>query len=473
MEDRKELWIRIGIAVLLIVLFFQCGQYVVLYRKVRQRTETPRFDMRSLSLSARQTSSDFNSSLLIPDLVVIRKNGQSKAVRNSEEVVEEVFRSALPVIRATLSQAVVSANESPDSFGADLLRDDSLYLHFSSELPARILASFAGIDPLPDFSDMPEAERFFIREILFLPDDDGQVSRVCFHSSSGMRTVTLYSNTADTKTAYESILEQYSDVFTECKVFPSDAGAEVVFSDRVLVRQITSGGSTVYLFRQVNDDVESLLRLFSFNPDKLNIHSEPDGTYTCVESHGIFRIGNTGISYLANETGGVSLSGLSGASAGQERDERYYLHICSFLIEFISEMDHTYIGGDARLYLDSVTSQNDQTVTFRFCYRSDNIPCRLVSNNETLAEEENEQGMTVTFSGNRLVEFSLNMMTIRKTAQYVFTAVPTWVADYLGAGIPYDIRLTYVLNGWQSEPTAAEWAVKYTDTTDDGVGEVR
>ena len=151
--------------------------------------------------------------------------------------------------------------------------------------------------------------------------------------------MTLSSDTADTKAAYESILEQYSDVFTECKVFPSDVGAEVVFSDRVLVRQITSGGSTVYLFRQVKDDVESLLRLFSFNPDKLNIHSEPDGTYTCVESHGIFRIGNTGISYLANETGGVSLSGLSGASAGQERDERYYLHICSFLIEFISEMD--------------------------------------------------------------------------------------------------------------------------------------
>ncbi len=461
-SERHDLWLRIGVAVLLFALFFQCGQYVVLYRRLRQRTEVPRFDMRSLSLTARQVSSDFDLSLLLPDVIAIRMDGNSVAVRGAEAVVEDVFRASFPALRAALDGTAELKEETIETFEQYLKQDDVLFLHFSSELPVRVVASFAGTE-FPAGGDV-----FGIKEFMLLPDVDGRITLICFRGSSAVWTASVAPSSSVTKSAYESIAAQYSDVFTICDLVPAADDVTVIFRDRVLVRQLMSGGSTVYLFRQVTNDLDSFLRLFSFNPDKLNVHSEPDGTYTCVESHGILRIGNTGVWYIANESGGVSLSGLSGASDERERDEEYYLHICSFLIDFLAEMDRAYVGGDARLCLESVSSEREGTVTFRFRYRSDNIPLRLLAADGGTSAEETEQGLTVTFSGDRLMDFSLYMLTVQKAPQYVYTAVSEWVADYLGSGTPDGLWLMYTLNGWQPDAVTAEWIVSFPDDTQSG-----
>lgn len=445
--DKAELWLRIGVAVLLVVLFVQCGQYFALYRHLRRNSEAERFDMRSLTLSAQSRAASFDTDLLLPDVAVVRTAEGARAIRNSDAVVEELFASALPSLRAALAVGFQDAGDFSEL--PALLGSDCLYLHFTGELPLTLFRVLLSV-PADDGED--ETAPFGVSHVLLLPDGNGRIARVCFASAEGVHTVVL--GDASQRQTYESVFAQYADSFAACTMNVTDTDVSTVITDRVLVRRLVPDGNTAFLLRQDAADFNAVLRAFSFNPDKLNYHTEPDGTMTCVESHGILRVSADGVAYLATGSGGVSLRGISGSEdAGASLSS--YLNACGFLIDLFSDMNRRYVGGDARLVLTSVSATENAGVSFVFRYRFDNVPLRISDDAVALP------GLRVTFSRGLLTEFSLYMFSVTRTSRFEYTPMPSWVVCVLGDAPLRELRLVYALNVFQHDEIAAEWAVTF------------
>ena len=158
--------------------------------------------------------------------------------------------------------------------------------------------------------------------------------------------------------------------------------------------------------------------------------------------------------YQATDSGGIDISGMSGGAAA---DIYAYLRVASYLISRLESMSYQYVGGDAGLYLESVTADGE-SLTLRFHFRCDNI---------VLSDGTDGSGLTLCFSGDRLTEIRYQMMIIRRSVDESRVMLQSWYRRILGADENADMRLVYFTTG-QSYSLTAGWAVLSAADNEEG-----
>ena len=433
------------LVILLAVLFVQCGVFMAMYAGVRRSSADVPFDMRMLSASSSDALRELNPKLLAPESIAIHDGTSCHAVLHSAVVVEELYTEMSHCLfPALLAEPMEAAKEEWDA----ALKNTYVYARYANELPYQVICAFAASLADSDAQVRRTEPYVGVREILLIADENGNFVWLLVRGTGGIfRFALAAENNASVFTAYPLT---YSESF--CKAELVDRGDMCILKteDSLPSRVIhTSSGVTTLL--TTNQDI---LRFLNFNPDKLNYHVEPDGTYIYVESHGILRAGTEEMLYHATESGGIEIDGIGGGSAA---DIYAYLRVASYLINRLGTMSYQYIGGDAGLYLESV-SADGETVTLSFKFRCDNI---------VLAGGEESQGMTLRFTGNRLTEIRYRMMIIRRTLEENRIMLQSWYRRMLGGDETADMRLIYSTEGNSYTLTAA-WAVIASADTEEG-----
>lgn len=418
---------------LLVLLFVQCGVYMSRFTDIRRTSSTVPFDMRMLSASSAEGTAKLDPGLLAPEVIVIRTDGRCHALFHSAAVTEEIYGVVNECLAG--SPAAEPIPVSPELW-RESVQKDAVFVQYSSELPYQVVLAFSCARdenaPLPR-----QGETYIgVRELLLRPDDTGMLREVLVRGSSGTFRFSL-----DAELSYTDFADypnMYSDLF--CRVEMADSGTQMSLTalDALSVRAVhTARGVTTLLTGS-----EDFLRLMDFNPDKLNYHTEQNGSVVYVESHGILRTGENVLSYQASDRGGISLTSL-----GTEHGDIYsYLQASSELIERLERINGQYTGGDASLCLEKITSDGT-VITLFFSFRCDNI---------LLVREGEDYGLTLSFSGNKLTALQYHMCIVRRTLEARRVPLQNWYRKMLGGMENSPMRLVYSGEA-QANSVTAQW----------------
>jgi len=430
---RREKLLDVVLLLLLVLLFVQCGVYMARFTDIRRTSSAVPFDMRMLSASSSDGTAKLDPGLLAPEVIAIRTDGGCRALFHSAAVTEEIYG----VVNECLYSALAAE---PTLASPELWREsvgkNAVFVQYSSELPYQVVLAFSSAReenaPLPR-----QGERYIgVRELLLRPDDNGTFRDVLVRGSSGVFRFSL-----DSELSYADFAvypNMYSELF--CRVEMTDGGEQMSLTalDALSVRAVhTARGVTTLLTGS-----EEFMRLMDFNPDKLNYHTEQNGTVVYVESHGILRAGENALSYQASDRGGISLTSL-----GTEQGDIYsYLQASSELIERLERINGQYTGGDASLRLERITSDGT-SITLAFSFRCDNI---------LLVREGEDYGLTLSFSGNKLTDVQYHMCIVRRTLEAHRVPLQNWYRKMLGGMENSPMRLVYS-GEVQANSVTAQW----------------
>jgi len=432
------------LAVLLAVLFVQCGIFMAMYAGVRRSSAEVPFDMRMLSASSADSQKELDPELLAPEVIAIHEGNTCYAVCHSAVVVKETYAELSEcLLPAFLAEPVAASAEEWQS----ALSGTYVYAAYANELPYQVICAFAASQADSDAQVRRTDPYVGVSEVLLDADESGRFTWLLVRGGGGVFRFPLTAEkTAADFTTYPLT---YSDSF--CRAELRDLGDRCVLEteDSLPTRVIyASSGMTTLL--TTNQD---FLRFLNFNPDKLNYHVEPDGTYVYVESHGILRAASDEMVYHATESGGIEIDGFGGSGT----DIYAYLRVASYLINRIGSMSHQYTGGDAGLYLESVSAEG-KTLTLRFEFRCDNI---------VLAGDGDVQGLTLKFTDDRLTEIRYQMVVVRRTLDVNRVMLKSWYRRMLGADADADMRLVYAADR-DSYTLTAVWAVISAPEAEEG-----
>ena len=167
-------------------------------------------------------------------------------------------------------------------------------------------------------------------------------------------------------------------------------------------------------------------------------------TYVYVESHGVLRMDARTIRYSAAEQGGIALSRIVGQNT--TGDIYTYLRAASHIIWRLSDMDPMYTGGDAQLFLHSVTSDNGE-ITLAFSLCSDNI--------ELYKSDENI-GLTLTFKEDKIIRMEHRITVVRRGLDERKLMLQSWYKEQLAPHMPVVMRPIYRMED-SIISASAEW----------------
>lgn len=432
--------LNVLIGVLLLVLFLQCGIYIARSARVRRARSGVPFDMRVLSASTKDVARNLNPDLLLPETVAVQNAGETRAIFNSVAVMGDLCSDLSGTVLSAFSGEPVRQEE---SVWHTALTQNGVYVRYLAEFPYQILHVFAA-------AAQGSAERLYrtepyigVREMIFLAGSDGSLDRVFVRGAGG-----VYSFSAETELMLADVqryAEEYDSLFYRCTLQESTGVAELTVDAPISARSVVISDRILSLLSANADDWNVFLRLLDFNPDKLNTHTEPDGTRVYVESHGVLRTDSYGITYQATESSGVSAAALSGTSGSF--DVYAALRASSYLIARLSEMNAMYTGGDAALMLNSVSAAGE-ALTLTFGYRCDNIP---------LLGSDGEDYLTVTFTGGRLTELHFRMIVVSRSLVETRVFLQTWSRQLLAPEDGAEMRLVYRTDS-VSNTASAQWA---------------
>ncbi len=413
----KETVVAVGlnllIGVLLLLVFVQCGVYLDRYSYTRLGDEDIPFDMRMLSVSAQESDRSLGTEWIQPAEIAVSVNGTARSVLNASGVLTELYGVLTPI----LSDCLASEPKPVDSsaWRSAVTAPDVIYIRYAGYYPYQILHAF--------LADNGE-EDAFLKNALAV-----DVCELCLSFGEETATVTLrgkngvYVFTAPLQEdplplfAYP---DTYRDAFYTCTLSDTVPGGAVTVTQRVDARD---AAVTVGIPGQIAGNEEHMLAWLSawqFNPDKLNSHTETDGSVVYVESHGVLWWGAEQIVYTAAEDGGVSVDEFC---TPYDIDVYTYLKAAVSWINKVSAMQIQYTGGDALLRLTGVTAEDD-AVTLRFGLFLDNLPVFVDGENTAVA---------LTFRDNRVTEMTWKPVLVSKTLSSRKLFLEAWSQEMLGS----------------------------------------
>lgn len=425
--------LNLALLALLVLLFVQCWVYMARFIESRRTSSDIPFDMRILSASSADTKAELDPGLLCPQAIAVRTEDGVRALLHSAAILEEIYGTVNECLYTALcSEPVLAGEEDWQNAAAG----GNVLVQYPSELPYQVICAFAAAGK--DESLLPRRGSVYVgvRELLLCPDETGALGEVLVRGSSG-----IFRFVGETEYVYPdflSYLTVYEDAFCRAEVI--DSGEQMVLDvqDALTVRAIhTARGLTSLL--STNPD---FLRLLNFNPDKLNFHTESGGNMVYVESHGILRSGEDELTYQAADPGGIDI-----ALLGTEKSDIYaYLQAASSFMDRMERLNEQYTGGDASLQLERVYSDGT-AITLEFAFRCDNV---------LLVREGEDNGLTMTFSENKLVSLQYRMCIVRRTLEERRVPLASWYRQMLGGDEDTPMRLVYD-TGEEIQAAAAQW----------------
>lgn len=423
------------ILLLLAAIFLQCGIFLNGYIKAETDSGARAFDMRMLSVSAQDAARSLNDALLMPAEIAISSGGEAHAVVNSAMVIADLYGELSPCLRACFEAD--PKKESDATWSLTVTSPDVVYIRYHAELPYQVVHAFSAAASGAD-SYVRRDKALFVRELCMR--FTGGDAFVFIRGESGVYSFAAKSDISmSSVAAYTSM---YRDVFYPCTL---DGGSSaLLLTERVTAREMLVTGGVGASVMQNETHLNEWLRLFSFNPDKLNYHVETDGTTVYVESHGVLTWAGDVISYTASDGGGINIAEL--AFVRGDVDVYAYLRTASALISEIASMHPQYVGGDGALRLGSVRADG-ASITLCFALCADNLPVYYAGD---------DLAVSMTFTGDRLTAVTWQSVSVQRQLSEQVCFLEAWSRNVLASD---DVRLAYRADAERTK-TAAEWIAR-------------
>lgn len=319
------------------------------------------------------------SGYLLPQFIGLTSEGKRYGISSSYNLVSELYRGLSPTIYSALSESVPVSDDKWDEYA---LCDNSVYIKYHTELPGGIIGIFAGMT-----TGREEREIHFggnVREMFIIPDEgenyetvvavrdsSGNVTRYTLQGGrqtpNGKQSVTA-SELAKYVSSYGSGMNSFTFAFDD---YDGVSCTEPVYLDTVRLRGIVMTDKTAALVRNSADEVDSLMRAFELNPDKiLGSAVGDDESMSYYDTQGILYIRDEGFEYTnAYNDSGIRVSDITGGAGNKLTD---YIRHALYLFEQIKSINAFYTGGDADLLLSSAAAV-DGEITLEFMYAIDNV----------------------------------------------------------------------------------------------------
>ncbi len=422
------------IVILLLCIFLQCGIFLNRYADTRRGDASIPFDMQMLSASGQDQKRVLDADLLLPAVIAVSEGGNAQAILNSDAVMRDLYDALAEPLSACFSSEPFAWDAS--RWADTVTLPDVIYIRYHAPLPYQIIHAFLKV--AADSEDRIRDPRSVSVSELCLVFENNEATVVV----RGEDGVYAFRAPADqTVSEYASYARDYQEFFYFCTLSADASVNALTVEGRIASREIEAFGNTAVLIRSSETDSTEWLRRFRFNPDKLNHHTEVDGTEVYVETHGVMFFGADAVRYTSAEDGGIPLNEF--CSVGQQADVYTYLRAASAWIAEVGAMDSRYTGGDAAPRLSSVHSDGEQ-VTLVFGLYADNLPVFL---GETPAR------ISMTFRGTSLTEMEWQTLLIIKQLDTKTAFFESWSRTVLGSP---DVRLAYRVNS-VGGTYAAEW----------------
>lgn len=437
-----ETWLA---AFLFSLLLFQCTLFMIQYTRIRNTKAEASFDMRTLSSTSTEISDSLNSNLLLPLSITVHASPQCATLLNSSPAIRDVYASLQEVFFHSL------ANEPSDISEADWVHamqsTQFVYIRYASEIPYQLIYAFTPSAIEADMILREAAHSIGVTEILLPANAEDRFSR--FFVRTQDRFFAFSVDDTSSFSVFQNYLLLYNEVFYASEISYADNThtTTLTITEQVLAREILVSTSVSTLLMGNQSDLRSLLKLLNYNPDKLNSHTETDGTHVFVESHGVLRIDEKSLNYIASDGGGIDIT--SGDTADGATDIYACLRMMTQFLTQLSQMSQQYTGGDASLCLDSIyTDQSDLYITLHF--RCENLPLMDADGNITL---------TFVFSSGKLIGIHWPMISAGRTLQSQHVMLQSWCQNFLAPDGALDSRLVYQVNSINLNTISAVWSI--------------
>lgn len=430
--------LNVLIGVLLGTVFLQCGLYLRQYARTRGDDSEVPFNMRMLSASASDAGSMLQADLLTPAMIAISEDGTAYAALHSAVVIGDLYEELSPFLADCLAQTPTFVNDT--MWQLSIASPKVIYIRYHGELPYQILHAFASASAGEE-TYLHDPTAIGVQELCLRLT--GETAQLLVRGSEG-----VYAFSAplrDPGASFFHYVDNYPEVFYLCTL-TGTARPAALLTERVVTREIAVSTGVASQIAANDTHFTRWLRSFRFNPDKLNYHTEPDGTTVYVESHGILSCRTDRITYTASEGGGVSVDEFC---TPYEIDLYTYLRAASAFLSEVSSMHIYYTGGDAVPRLTSVTADGE-AVTLHFGLYVDNLP--VYYNEESTL-------ISMTFTGEFVTEVAWHPVLVTKQLTEQNALLEAWSRSVLGTS---EVRLAYRADETR-KTVGAEWIAHRTE----------
>lgn len=444
------------IVILVLFLMLTGLTYALIYmRNITNSAEEVPFDLDMLTADRGDDQTDI-SNYLLPAFIGITADGERYGISGYTNTVSEMYGNFAPIISETVSGEKISPL-ADDEWNALADETASVYIRYHSTLPDNIIALFA--DSSSDLRNEKKVDRTrvsaYVYEMFIIPYSAADKSiEIAVKDQAGSSYIYRCEYPMDPITSDDlsEMVQSYRSAMAAFTFAGDDYGAksstEPVFLGSVYTKNILITGYTAELIQNSTEELESLMRIFGLNPDKLlNKHVDDYGEGSYIDSQGVLYLGESEFEYTAADEGGVPLSDIIGNNDSCSIGE--YIDAAISICLDIKTINKYYTGGDADITLTGAFSSNGY-VTLEFTYFFDNYRITGIPN-----------AFTAIFSGDRLVYAKLYTIAARNLGDRTESLTEWWYLKYLekSGEVPYNTTLVY-RSDFVSESIKAEWTAE-------------
>ncbi len=411
-----------------------------------------------------QSAETFNFAHISPELIGVKKSGErARAMLANSGYLSDMYGNIMPYITHIFGEGGTCTALDADT-GASLWKkcidsDEFVYVRYHTEFPFSLLYAHSRYTEDTDIYDSSKDSETYVSEF-FILRENGAYALVARDAKGNVARF----DTENTEHGFEySLLDRY---LNRCQEFAFAAqlygyygsfDSVPILYDNFSSKNVNADNIIFDNFGDVSgDNFRELMRLFDFNPDKLNAYVDVDDNTASlfVEAHGTLRMSTSKLEYTAASDGGISVPDFLNY---KNIDYNVYDHIkaAECFAYLIRNMSPETFGGDAALGL-SYIGYRDGILVVEYSYFYENVLVEYgeekialrfeIANNKFVGIKI--RPLSLTSSGNTLRNFSQSM--IFKLYEEELTAKEN---------IRIDMRLRYTVPNSESDDTGAEWSL--------------
>ncbi|MDD4774646.1 MAG: hypothetical protein PHZ09_13760, partial [Eubacteriales bacterium] len=295
---------------------------------------------------------------------------------NNAEVTKDAYLAASEYIKYVLGEDYICNRkdllEGEAIWKSCIAGNNYIYIKYAALLPSVVIGSFLDIEQNTPVSDDSVV---FIREMFIMfnyyGDESYSIHAVTRDDNSNVAVFDYDYISSEPRKYFtiKSMLPYYGNSFFARYSFAAANQSVLAYklplTDTALIysKDISTHDITVTNINDVKFSGESadrILKLFGFNPDKLNSFINTDGTLVYIETHGELEVLSDKIIYNTNKNnGGINISDvLSYGFYDGNYDISEKIKATGIIIDTIRETDSGFMGGDAGLKLSSLAYDN-------------------------------------------------------------------------------------------------------------------
>nr|MBQ4319428.1 hypothetical protein [Clostridia bacterium] len=416
---------------------------------------------------------EYDRSLVMPEVICFAEDGLMYGCLSDSDTLGDIYSVIAEPLMKLLgpdSSASPCTKEDGDIlWNAYAAAEDLIYVRYHTPLPSPIIyAGLKGgaVSTPPEYAS---GDPVSIRELIITLEDNGGGA---YEYSAAARdrsgSVTRYDLKTKRGTSFDlSELSGFktSRMLVNCTFYASspdtDYGLEL--SPTALITEAKLTSQLITSSDAMTGGVSDLvLRLFGFNPDRLNTYTESSGVKVYVEPGATLRHSFGSLHYDVTDptASGIDVTGLLGYE-NYSGDYNVYELLCASgeLIRRFKMISPMLCGGNASMLLTDIEYDDDDgSITIGFGLTFGGIMlCGT--------DYDPIRSLEVTYNGGRITEVTLNTTSFIGTASAIACFPQSWTMNGISAALAPDddmcgdIKLAYIVSSDEDSMAAfsSDW----------------